>query len=50
MRSQAALGESSRALRHYEELVALLDEQLGASPAPETRAMYDSLREGRSGA
>jgi DNA-binding SARP family transcriptional activator len=34
MRCHAALGERGRALRHYEELVELLDEQLGTSPAP----------------
>jgi two-component SAPR family response regulator len=44
MRSQAALGERGRALRHYEKLVVLLEEQLGATPAPETVAVYESLR------
>ena len=48
MRSQAALGERGRALRHYEELVVLLEEQLGATPAPETIALYERLRNGRS--
>jgi DNA-binding SARP family transcriptional activator len=48
MRSQAAAGERGRALRHYEELVVLLEEQLGATPAPETSALYESLRSGRS--
>jgi DNA-binding SARP family transcriptional activator len=46
MRSQAAMGERGRALRHYEELVELLDEQLGTSPAPETRALHKRLRAG----
>ena len=46
MRGQAALGERGRALRHYEELVVMLEEQLGASPAPETVALYESLRTG----
>ena len=44
MRSRAASGERGRALRHYEELVDLLEEQLGASPAPETTTLYESLR------
>jgi predicted MFS family arabinose efflux permease len=44
MRSQAALGERGRALRHYEELVELLDEQLGTAPAPETSAPHERLR------
>jgi DNA-binding SARP family transcriptional activator len=46
MRCQAALGERGRAIRHYEELVELLDEQLGTAPAPETSALYESLRSG----
>jgi len=33
-------------MRHYEELVELLDEQLGASPAPETVALHERLRAG----
>jgi DNA-binding SARP family transcriptional activator len=48
MRSQAALGERGRALRHYEELVKMLEDELGASPAPETSALYESLRSDRS--
>jgi DNA-binding SARP family transcriptional activator len=44
MRCHVALGELGRALRHYEELVELLDEQLGASPAPETSALHARLR------
>jgi DNA-binding SARP family transcriptional activator len=44
MRSQVALGEPGSALRQYEELAKLLREQLGASPAPETVALYESLR------
>ena len=46
MRSQAASGERGRAIRHYEELVELLEEQLGAKPATETTALYESLRSG----
>jgi predicted ATPase/DNA-binding SARP family transcriptional activator len=46
MRCHAALGERGRALRHYEELVELLDEQLGTSPAPETKALHERLRSG----
>lgn len=44
MSCYAALGERGRALRHYEELVGLLAEQLGAFPAPETTALHDRLR------
>jgi DNA-binding SARP family transcriptional activator len=46
MRCQAALGERGRAIRHYEELVELLDEQLGTAPALETRALHERLRAG----
>jgi DNA-binding SARP family transcriptional activator len=46
MRCQAALGECGRALRHYEELVGLLDEQLSTSPGPETKALHERLRAG----
>jgi two-component SAPR family response regulator len=46
MRSQAALGERGRAIRHYEELVEMLYEQLGTAPAPETSALYERLRAG----
>ena len=46
MSSQVGLGERGKAIRHYEELVRLLQEQLGASPAPETVALYESLRSG----
>jgi DNA-binding SARP family transcriptional activator len=48
MRSQAAMGERGRALRHYEELAGLLEDELGSSPAPETVTLYERLREGRS--
>jgi two-component SAPR family response regulator len=46
MRSQAALGEPGGALRHYEELARMLQEQLGSSPSSETIALYESLRSG----
>jgi hypothetical protein len=32
------------ALRQYESLVELLDNELGSSPAPETSAIYEGLR------
>ncbi|MGH3088290.1 MAG: AfsR/SARP family transcriptional regulator, partial [Rubrobacteraceae bacterium] len=44
MRCQAALGEPGQAIRHYRGLVELLNEELGTSPAPETRTLYESLR------
>jgi two-component SAPR family response regulator len=47
MRSLAYLAERGRALRHYEELAGLLEEELGSSPAPETRTLYERLRAGQ---
>ena len=46
MRCYVAQGERGRAIRHYEELVGLLDEQLGTSPAPETSALHERLLAG----
>ena len=46
MRSQASLGEPGGALRHYDDLARMLQEQLGASPSAETVALYESLRAG----
>ncbi len=43
MSSWARLGETARAVRHYEELVSLLRDQVGVSPAAETTALYQRL-------
>ncbi len=37
------LGETARAVRHYEELVQLLRDQVGVAPAAETAALYRKL-------
>ena len=37
------LGETARAVRHYEELEDLLREQVGVPPAAETTALYERL-------
>jgi len=37
------LGETARAVRHYRELVELLQEQAGVAPAAETTALYGRL-------
>lgn len=37
------LGETARAVRHYGELEALLADQVGVRPAPETSALYERL-------
>lgn len=44
MRCHAALGDRGRALHQYDQLVRLLDAQLGAPPAPETTQLYTRLR------
>jgi len=44
MRSLASLGERGRALRHYEELVGMLEDLLGTTPASETTDLYKRLR------
>lgn len=45
MRCHAALGNRARAVRQYQQLVALLDAETGAPPAPETTALYERLRQ-----
>jgi hypothetical protein len=40
------LGEPARAMRHYQELVDLLQEKLGVPPAAETTALYRRLADG----
>jgi predicted ATPase/DNA-binding SARP family transcriptional activator len=39
----ARMGQPARAVAHYEELVALLREQVGVPPAAETTALYRQL-------
>jgi DNA-binding SARP family transcriptional activator len=46
MRCLARQGELGQALRHYQSLVSLLNEELNAPPAPETVALYERLRRG----
>ncbi len=41
----ARLGETARAVRHYEELADLLHRQVGVAPAAETTALYKRLAE-----
>ncbi|OLB77886.1 MAG: hypothetical protein AUI14_14910 [Actinobacteria bacterium 13_2_20CM_2_71_6] len=42
----ASMGERARALRHYNNLVTLLRDQLGIQPSTETRDLYLALRNG----
>ena len=43
MHCWARMGETARALRHYEDLVGLLRAQVGVAPAAETTALYRKL-------
>jgi predicted ATPase/DNA-binding SARP family transcriptional activator len=43
MRCWARLGETARAVRHYEELTELLRDRVGVPPAAETSALYRRL-------
>ena len=45
MNCWAHLGETARAVRHYEELVELLRREVGVPPAAETTALYRRLLE-----
>jgi DNA-binding SARP family transcriptional activator len=44
MQAWASLGETARAVRHYEELTDLLAGQVGVPPSAETTALYQRLR------
>ncbi len=39
----ARMGETARAVRHYDELVEMLRAQVGVPPAAETTALYRKL-------
>ena len=45
----AATGDRSGALRQFERCAVVLERELGVSPLPETRAVYESVRDGRYG-
>ena len=47
MRLYAWSGRRTAALRQYEECTALLDEQLGVPPQPETTKLYQNIHEGQ---
>ena len=49
MNCWARLGETARAVRHYEELAGVLREQVGVAPAAETEALYRRLLDGPIG-
>lgn len=43
----AAAGDRTAALRQFEQCVVLLERELGVSPLPETRAVYEAVRQGQ---
>lgn len=43
----AATGDRRRALHQFEECIIALERELGVSPLPETRAVYDAVRQGQ---
>jgi predicted ATPase/DNA-binding SARP family transcriptional activator len=43
MNCWARLGETARAVKHYEQLVGVLRDQVGVAPAAETEALYRRL-------
>jgi len=43
----AAVGDRTAALRQFEQCVVTLERELGVSPLPETRAVYEAVRQGR---
>jgi predicted ATPase/DNA-binding SARP family transcriptional activator len=44
----AATGDRTSALRQFEQCVVVLERELGVSPLPETRTVYESVRAGGS--
>lgn len=48
MRALAGMGESTQAIRHYQHLTELLQDELGVSPSLETTTLYQLLRQSKS--
>jgi len=46
MRCYALQGERSQALRHYQTLQEMMDEEFGSSPDPETMDLFQQIRDG----
>ncbi len=49
IRLYALTGRRGDALRQYEQLVQLLDEELGTEPGPDTQRLYEEIRARRAG-
>ncbi|MCE7982440.1 MAG: transcriptional activator domain-containing protein [Caldilinea sp. CFX5] len=43
----ATAGDRTAALRQFEQCVIMLERELGVSPLPETRAVYEAVRQGQ---
>jgi predicted ATPase/DNA-binding SARP family transcriptional activator len=43
----AAIGYRTAAMRQFERCVVVLERELGVGPLPETRAIYEAIRDGR---
>ncbi len=46
MRCLARQGETSQALRHYQMMAEVLQREVGAPPARETKTLYERLKRG----
>jgi DNA-binding SARP family transcriptional activator len=46
MRCFARSGERGQALRHYQLLARIMQDELGSPPAPESVALYERLKRG----
>lgn len=44
----AAAGDRTAALRQFEHCVVILERELGVSPLPETRTVYEAVRQGQA--
>jgi DNA-binding SARP family transcriptional activator len=44
MQALAAMGERARALAHFDTMSAVLQREVGAKPAAETRALAEQIR------
>ena len=50
MQCLADTGERAKALQHYQDFAALLEQELQLAPGPETQALYESIRSSAGGA
>jgi len=48
MMAYYAMGDRSAAIRHYQQCVEMLDQELAAEPMPETTQLYEDIRQGQA--